>query len=456
MNSTLERQIAKYADHLEGLTVPVSESEIVSRTLRAAPRIRNGLIAAASAAVVIMVVGAVAILTQFGSQEGPLTTPTPTSPPTTAPIETSTTLLAGARDVFSWSEHDLSEWITEQEMTAVLKDVVSRYAETDLEGEAKFDHEGADMGGDEGQWEMGDWTVHYHNGSHDGRYVGPPSDTDSKLPQGVTFEREWGFGWGHYIFSGPLSDEMISVGLRPPGTSFGYPRGSEIDAHDIVLFPLATWMLQEMGWIDSLEAARTTPTSEPESVPVAGTEQILYGAGDISCPEHWAHNQSLPVGTVVFEAGEGMFTVGVELTAAAADSDYGVEVWEPETCRYGGPLLFEAPAPRVLTTDETGAGRIEFIVDNVNPGRYQLNVNVVHNDWEDTFPNADDTRLWEIGGAGFSLVEVLDVPEEPGSDGSEWSGPWLFRTIPYQPVLRSWVADWVAQDAQRLDLSPAP
>jgi hypothetical protein len=328
-------------------------------------------------------------------------------------METSTTLPAGARDVFSWGEHDLSEWITEQEMTDVLKDVVSRYAETDLDGDARFDHEGADSGGDEGAWRAGEWTVQFHNGDHDGRFVGPPSETDSKLPQGVTFEREWGFGWGHYIFSGPKSDEMIAVGLHPPGVSFGYPRGSEIVTHEAMLFPLATWMLQEMGWVDPLRDELPIPAIGPDPVPIMETEQILYGAGDISCPEHWAQNQSLPVGTVGFEAGRGMFTVVVELIAAAPDSDYGVDVWEPETC-LGGPLLFEAPVPRVLTTDDAGSGRIEFVVDNVDPGLYRLNVNLIHTTWEDAFPNAEDTRLWEIGGAGFSLVEVLDVPEESG------------------------------------------
>jgi hypothetical protein len=370
---------------------------------------RGPLVAFGTAAAIIFVAVATALLIR-GPQSSDPATP-PVQPTVTTVASTSTVLEeTGPEAAFSWDGDDLSEWLTEAEMAQALEDGLRSHENAELDPRILVDGS-VDVGswtwsfgaaaGKEGPWELS-----VHNGDHDGSYVGPPPETDSKLPQGVTFEREEGFGWGHYIFSGPNSDEMTSVWLRPPATSFGYPAGSETEVHEAVLFPLASWMLQEMGWVDPLEDALPPAGSEPDPVPIMEMEQVLYGAGDLGCPEHWAHDQSLPVGSVEFQTGQGMFTVVVELTAAAPNSRYGVEVWEPETCRYRGPLLFEAPVPRVLTTDETGAGRIEFPVEEVDAGTYRLNVNVVRNVWGDTFPDAEDTRLREIGGAGFSLVEV--------------------------------------------------
>lgn len=148
--------------------------------------------------------------------------------------------------VFSWGD-DLNEWVTEAEMTAILEDVSARYAGTGPDGVAVFDRESADSG----TWTAGGWSVGFHNGDHGGRYVGPRIETDQRLPLGVTYEQEMGFGWGHYILSGPNSDEMIAIWLRPPGKQgFGYPHESEVDAYEDMVFALATQMLQEMGWAD--------------------------------------------------------------------------------------------------------------------------------------------------------------------------------------------------------------
>lgn len=249
MSSTLEHQIATYADHLEGLTAPVPEPEILSRTPSASPRTRNALIAAAAAAVVVVVVGAVAILTQFGGDQGPLTT----SPPTTAPMETSTTLPAVPEDVFSWSDGDLAEWVTEDEMSDTLKGLLG----VEIDGEATWDHEA-----DGSSWSFGGWRVYAHNGDHspDGGVVAPTT-TDPRLPQGVTYQALWGFAHGFYGLSGPNTDESICLAVFPPGERLGYPlrywdsdlgdpENSEAKAHEDRVFAVASMMLQEMGWAD--------------------------------------------------------------------------------------------------------------------------------------------------------------------------------------------------------------
>lgn len=402
--SDLQTQLREYGRQLDSQTTPLED---LTPQQRFPVRVRIGrrgpLVAVGTAAAIIVAAVTAALLIrgpESADPAGPPSQPTATTvAPTPKVLEP--TEPEGA---FSWDGDDLTDWITEEEMTLALRHVLSGYAESDLEGAATFDHESAAVDGDGGQWELEGWTAQFHNGDHGGRYVGPPHGTDRRLAPGVTFEQEEGFGWGHYIFKGPNSDEMISIWLRPPERSYGYPAGSEIAAYRSMLFPLATRMLQEMGWADFWEIPESVPTTEPDRIPLMDTEQFLYGAGDIGCPKHWAHDQSLPVGSVEFLPGPGMFTVAIELVGAAPNSEYRIEVLEPETCWFGGPDLFDTPG--VLATDETGAGRIESTVRNVEPGTYRLNINVVHNDWEDNWPESEDIRLREIGGAGFSLVEV--------------------------------------------------
>lgn len=249
MNPTLEDQIATYAAHLDGLSEPVSEFEIGSRTRSATPRVRSGLIAVAAAAVVIVVVGAVSILTQFGGHEqGSLTTPLLTSAqtmettPTTPPGHVSSTTVLASADVFSWSEDDLSEWVTEGDMTLALEDVLNE----EFDGGAVFERTD-----DEFNWSFGGWQVTAHNGDHrpEGGVV-EPTMTDPRLPQGVTYETLSGFAHGFYGLSGPNSDESICMTVFPPGTSYGYPQGTEVESHEDRVFALASLMLQEMGWIE--------------------------------------------------------------------------------------------------------------------------------------------------------------------------------------------------------------
>ena len=62
------------------------------------------------------------------------------------------------------------------------------------------------------------------------------------------------------------------------------------------------------------------------TVPGAGVEQTLYGDGDIHCPDHWAHDRSLPVGAVRYQPGEDGIEITVTLDQAWPDTDYYVEV----------------------------------------------------------------------------------------------------------------------------------
>jgi hypothetical protein len=158
--------------------------------------------------------------------------------------------------VFSWNGDDLSAWVTEDEMTAALEHVSTLYAGEDLEGEAVVEHAVSDQGGiDDWVWMIGPtddantWKVIVHNGDHDGRYIGPPTETDPRIPFGVTFEQGSGFASGSYILSGPNSDESICITLLPPGRGLFYPDPSEVGAHEDMAFALATMMLQEMGWV---------------------------------------------------------------------------------------------------------------------------------------------------------------------------------------------------------------
>lgn len=62
------------------------------------------------------------------------------------------------------------------------------------------------------------------------------------------------------------------------------------------------------------------------TVPGERVVQTLYGDGDIRCPDHWAHDLSLPVGTVQYQPGESGIEITVTLDQAWPDTEYYVEV----------------------------------------------------------------------------------------------------------------------------------
>jgi hypothetical protein len=129
----------------------------------------------------------------------------------------------------------------------------------------------------------------------------------------------------------------------------------------------------------------------------------IYGDGDVSCPNHVADDDSLPVGTVRFEPGPGEVRVTVALTDAAPEWNYYVEVWTDEGCETETPLLGDEPADTRFTTDGDGAGELEFVLTGIEPGTYQLNVDVVARLGEPA-----DPRHAEIAAAEFTEVIVDD------------------------------------------------
>jgi hypothetical protein len=158
---------------------------------------------------------------------------------------------AEAPPIFSWARDDLREWVTEDEMTDILTVMSVPYFGAELDGDVGSRVSAAD-------WVLsfrladgaGSWRLLVHNGNHGGAYLGPPKETDPRLANGVTYEAEWGFGHGGYILSGPHSRELLALHLLPPGTSFGYPHGTEVEVHEDRIFALASMMLREMGWAD--------------------------------------------------------------------------------------------------------------------------------------------------------------------------------------------------------------
>ena len=67
--------------------------------------------------------------------------------------------------------------------------------------------------------------------------------------------------------------------------------------------------------------------------PRADGQQTLYGDGDITCPDHWAHDLSLPVGQVQYTPTPQGIEITVTLTEAWPDTEYYVEVNTDEFCQ---------------------------------------------------------------------------------------------------------------------------
>lgn len=213
--------------------------------------------AAAAAAAVLLAIGGTLFLVGSGSDSAPRADSIPDRVPTTLDLTTTpleittpetastvpTTAVPGT--AFTWIEGDLGAWVTTDEMTNAIKDAAQRYAGVELQGQAVLlPREPGDTGW---TWALAGWRVLAHNGDHGGRYAGPPTEADPRLPSAVTYEAEDGFGYGGFVFRGPGSDELIAVHLIPPGWSAGNPLPRY---HEDASFALASMMLREMGWTD--------------------------------------------------------------------------------------------------------------------------------------------------------------------------------------------------------------
>ncbi len=93
------------------------------------------------------------------------------------------------------------------------------------------------------------------------------------------------------------------------------------------------------------------------TVPGPTVTQTLYGDGDITCPEHWAHDLSLPVGRVQYTPTPQGIEITVSLTGAWPDTQYYVEVNPDEFCR---DWPSARPEFASLVTDPDGAGSVTF------------------------------------------------------------------------------------------------
>ena len=125
----------------------------------------------------------------------------------------------------------------------------------------------------------------------------------------------------------------------------------------------------------------------------------IFGDGEISCPDHRADDESLPVGTVEYQADQGEIRVIVTLTDAAEDWTYGVEVWSDESCAFGESPL--GIADDVLETDGNGSGELNFVVGGLEPGAYSVNINISSGG-----DVPADPRHREMGTAQFTDVVV--------------------------------------------------
>jgi hypothetical protein len=130
----------------------------------------------------------------------------------------------------------------------------------------------------------------------------------------------------------------------------------------------------------------------------------IYGDGDIGCPEHRADGQSLPVGWVVYQPGEGEIRVIVTLTDAAPNAPYYVEVWIEESCEQGVPFK-AADSPREFETNENGEGAIDFALTGLASRTFRLNVNLCCGTADLDVP-PEDPRHREMGTAQFTEVVV--------------------------------------------------
>ena len=93
------------------------------------------------------------------------------------------------------------------------------------------------------------------------------------------------------------------------------------------------------------------------TVPGPTVAQTLYADGDITCPEHWAHDLSLPVGRVQYTPTPQGIEITVTLTGAWPDTQYYVEVNTDEFCQ---DRPSASPEFARLVTDPDGAGSVTF------------------------------------------------------------------------------------------------
>ena len=153
------------------------------------------------------------------------------------------------------------------------------------------------------------------------------------------------------------------------------------------------------GAVEDLDQSADDEYPDPPTARTTAEGPVtIFGDGEISCPDHRASDESLPVGTVEFQAGDGEIQVTVTLTDAAADWAYEVELWSDRSCATSGPLGLSSVQ---LVTDGSGAGALSFAVEGLGSGTYGVNVNISSGG---NVP--PDPRHREMGTAQFTEVIV--------------------------------------------------
>ncbi len=250
--SDLITQLREYGTQLDSKAAPLRELT-PGTPFRNRVKVgwRGPLLAFGTAAAIVVVAFATAFLLRVPEGADPAT-------PAVQPTVTTTVLEATEPEAaFSWYRDDLSEWVTEGEMTDLLTGLMGREGQDALEGEVLLDHSEGDT---DWTWtfrtagDAGTWRIIAHNGYHlpEGGRV-EPTETDPRLPIGVTYEQQSGFAHGFYGLSGPNSNQTICMTVFPPGAGFGYPDRLEVEAHEDRVFAIASMMLREMGWTDLTE-----------------------------------------------------------------------------------------------------------------------------------------------------------------------------------------------------------
>lgn len=132
----------------------------------------------------------------------------------------------------------------------------------------------------------------------------------------------------------------------------------------------------------------------------SGSSEIaVYGDGEISCPDHVASDESMPVGAVVYTPTDEGLQVEIVLTDAEPSWVYYVEVLDPEFC---DTKVLLHRAEDLIATDESGSGAITILVEDLAPGPLEVQVNIVSG----LQPGPANERLREMAPSTFTEVDL--------------------------------------------------
>jgi hypothetical protein len=152
--------------------------------------------------------------------------------------------------VFAWGD-DLSQWVTEDEMTEQLVELLG------WDGRAALSTTSG------GGWEWSFKGFHVVADSGDQCDVRSSTKTDEALPAGVVY-RTGGTWKPVHVFSGPLSEESVCVRTR----------SEQLGASTLgFTLAVAAMMLTEMGWAPEDGSAIGSPTPFATRSPVSPADQ---------------------------------------------------------------------------------------------------------------------------------------------------------------------------------------